>query len=198
MALRTSNSSFIALCLLPPGNLARDYALWARRHFAATGDWSALAFPTMAILDARPGKLSARQAEALAAALRPQLDRVHGKFSPGAPQGEAGCRFQPLGPAHDELCRLASPLLAAAMEGTSPGRLPALPLPLGRGIYLGKTGLADKGEDRPPEAAFFAATLAVIRFRLASTGLEALSWRQLAALRRLRGRPPRRTSPSSL
>lgn len=71
MALKTSGALY-ALVLEPPGNEARELALYRRRIFSALGDASALAFPEAAPLafgrgeGAKPRSLSAAALSALA------------------------------------------------------------------------------------------------------------------------------------
>jgi len=191
MPLRTTDRDIAAICLIPPGNVAREIAAFKRRLFVATGEAEALALPEAAILHAWPweagmGKRDGRRR--MKAVLESAWACMEGRFRLAGPSAVSGwlvLAMEALPPAMLE--RLASAWGGARPSPPSP--LPALPsFPLYR-IRDEAGDLAAAAGAGPPRLAFGAARLALLRFRLSdeSECFKALAWTGIVAASRRTG-----------
>lgn len=191
MPLKTTDRDIAAVCLIPPGNVAREIAALKRRLFEATGEARVLALPEAAVLLARPwepglGDRDGRRR--LKAVFGAAWDCMEGRFritGPSALSGWLVLSLENLPPAMLE--RLKSAM--GDNEYPSPSPFPSLPsFPL----YLVRDEARDLAAAKAatlPELAFGAARLALLRLRLSggNDGLEALSWSGIVAVRRRTG-----------
>ena len=93
MPLRTTDRDIAAICLIPPGNVAREIAAFKRRLFVATGEAEALALPEAAILHAWPweagmGKRDGRRR--MKAVFESAWECMEGRFRLAAPSAVSG------------------------------------------------------------------------------------------------------------
>lgn len=195
MPLRTTDRDFAAICLVPPGNVAREIAALKRRLFAATGEARALAVPETAILVAAPWDpvLGGREGRrGIRAAFESAWRCMEGKFGVKEVAIASGWLVLPLEDLPSAMLqRLSSSVEAGNTSRVSP--FPDLPsFPLCPIRDEAKT-LAEAAKAAPLKLAFGDAGLALLRFRLSegSDGMEALSWSGIAAVRRRTG--PRMT-----
>ena len=184
---------FYMAALEPPGNIARDIALFRRRLFAAAGDPSALAFPEIVPLaiggipTERPIRLKGRNREHL---LDPAWEGVTGPFRLGQIlSAEGGLYLRTEGPVGQ---------LAAAtrrlMDGAGFEPYPLPPLRCALGVFLGRASddiLSDALRLSPPAGSFGDAQLVFLRFDSGPDPFAALAWKELGRSRRLRGKPER-------
>ena len=199
MPLRTSSS--IAICLQPPGNVARELVLYKRRLFSELGCASALAFPEIALIasgrtfDTAEGK--ARNRREIHTAMTSAWAGLQGSFTSGDLVLQKGIYYLRLEAPFSEL----TVRLGEALSGPS-----ALPLTCGAGFYLcaaadvdaaGDDGSAGEGRGldiKPPPLSFYAASLSLYRFYLSAPStdqaLDACAWRELDRVPRHRGKPP--------
>ena len=191
MPLRTTDRDIAAVCLVPPGNVAREIAAMKRRLFEATGEAQALAIPEMAILRATPWEagLGSRDGRRrLKASFESALECMEGRFRIKGPSVAAGwlvLAVEGLPPAMME--RLESALGDGKPCLASP--FPSLPSFLLHPIRDAARDLAAAAGAGPPELSFGAARLALLRFRLSegSDGFKALAWTGIVAVRRRTG-----------
>ncbi len=180
------------IALLPPGNVARDLAMFRRELFSLLGEASALAFPEMVPLAfaSSPGRLAIRD-------LAGCWKGIGGSFSSAAPVVSRGLLYLALVGPLEELCSRAAGALRA--RGLAPWAEP--PLEAGMGVFLCRPadpGLALSVAERipPPRAAFGDCSLALLALRFGPSrdhvpgAFVALRWRELARAGR-RGRRPR-------
>lgn len=191
MPLKTTDRDIAAICLIPPGNVARDIAALKRRLFEATGEARVLALPEAAVLLARPwepglGDRDGRRK--VKAVFGAAWDCMEGRFRIAGPSALSGwlvLSMENLPPAMME--RLTSAMGSRGPSTASPfPSLPSFPLyPLrdeARDLAAAKAAL-------PPELAFGAAWLALLRFRFSGgdDGFEAVTWSGIVAVRRRTG-----------
>ena len=186
----------LMLALEPPGNIARDLALFRRGLFARLGEGSALALPEIAPLALAP--LSGRRAPRWpsASTLGSCWRGIEGVFSAGGLRLCDGSLFLVVeGPMETLSLRAAK----ALDEGRPPMEehgaiLEGLPRG-GVGIFLchpsdqGRA-LAEAQVLGPPRLDFGDCSLVLLGLSLGRTPFGALSWRELARARRRTG--PRR------
>ena len=188
--------AFLLLALEPPGNIARDLALYRRRLFAATGESSALALPEVAPLAvatlAGRSKPSWPAPTELAGCWR----GIEGSFSTDGFCVEGGSLCLTLRGPMENLALRASETLGRGegQQAEAQGWIESL-LPCGRGIFLcaAKDPLAAQSRAQelgPPRAEFGDCSLVLLGLSLAGRGLRALSWRELGRAKRRTG-PPR-------
>jgi len=186
-----TEGSGLVIALLPPGNVARDLALFRRGLFSRLGEASALAFPEMVPLAfASPGgRLATRELEGC-------WKGIGGSFSSAAPVVSGGLLYLALGGPLEELCSRAAQALRAG--GLAP--LTAPPLETGVGVFLCRPAdpsmaLSVAEGMPPPRAAFGDCSLALLALRIGPErdripgAFVSLRWRELARARR-RGRSP--------
>ncbi|MGO8694242.1 MAG: hypothetical protein ACLQMF_11310 [Rectinemataceae bacterium] len=197
-------SRFYLAALEPPGNIAREIALYRRRLFSELGDASALAFPEIL-----PLAIGMRPSEAPL----PLKGRALERFLDAAWKGAAG-PFRLGRPALlDGLIYLQTegPLevLAAAalrlMGGAGFRSETRLPVRCAFGIFLCRppksstAGASPSAAEalsvalslKPPALSFGDASLLFMRFESGSDPFAALTWKELGRSRRLSGRPAR-------
>jgi len=186
--------AFLLLALEPPGNIARDLALYRRRLFAGTGESSALALPEVAPLAAAPlkGRTGSRwpgQSE-LAQCWR----GIEGNFAMTGPGVDGGSLYLALrGPIESLALRARETLgRGEGAQAEAQDWLDSL-LPCGRGFYLCSLTDPVAAQDRaqaldPPLGEFGDCSLLLLGISLVGKGLRALAWREL-------GRAKRRTGP---
>jgi hypothetical protein len=189
MPLRTTEWDIAAICLVPPGNIARELAAFKRRLFRATGDALSLAFPETAVLlaapwapglDSRDGR---RRTRAVLGSAWPYME---GQFRPGRPALASGWLVLPMEGLPPILLERASAALGEGKPSSD------VPFPLLPSFPLfpvrDSTGdLAAVEGASPPALAFGVADLALFRFRV-SEGRRALAWTSIVSVRRRRGR----------
>ncbi len=174
---------------MPPGNVAREYSLLARRMFALTGDWSALSLPTMAVLTARPGGMGPREARSFLPSLKEVWNGLEGPFIPEGILVHDGFLFQSLGGAFAGL--LESISLKMDRFGESKAGPAAFPLPTGKGILLSALPGESAGYPEVPKGAFHSASLAILQFRFVTPRLSEAAWTELCRLPRPQARRDR-------
>jgi len=178
-----------AICLVPPGNIARELVAFKRRLFRATGEALALSVPETAILLSvpwEPGFADRDGRRRIKAVFESAWKCMEGQFRFGKTAVSSGwlvLSMENLPPAMME--RLSGVLgeEKPSFEAVFP-RLPAFPLfPIRdeAGDLSPATGFL------PPEMAFSSARLALFRFRL-SEGMKALAWTSIVTVRRKTGR----------
>ena len=191
MPLRTTDRDIAAVCLVPPGNVAREIAAFKRRLFAVTGEARALAVPDMAILVAAPWNpgLGSRDGRLrMKAAFESAWSCMEGRFrlmEAAIASGWLVLALENLPPAMIQRLFPALGVPSPIFESPFPA-LPSFPLYPPRDEATDLAAAAGAG---PPGLAFRTARLALLRFRLAETddGLSALSWTGITAVRRRTG-----------
>jgi hypothetical protein len=182
------------LGLEPPGNIARDLALYRRGLFARFGaprlDASAFAFPelsAMAFLDAKPGAV---KGPALAHGLRECWTGIGGSFSATSLFAEADFLYLGIEGPWDEL--RARSLEVCAALGLEATKKP--PYAIARGFFLCRDPHAAQGElPSPPKLSFRDCSLVALRLSYragAGSGSDpfaAATWRERARSRRRTG-----------
>jgi len=195
VALKTSHENFALLALVPPGNEARELALFKRALFAATGEASGLAFPEILPLAWRPGEPGLRGSkDARRRALR-LLERGLGEAWSGIEGGfeaeglvEAGGSLflDTKGPL-EALRGAALAALGASFPGMEWERLPSSSAPFALaadGFFIALGTISAKGAQvAPPRLSFRDADLALYAFRTSREPL-ALLWREMARSKR--------------
>lgn len=180
------------LALEPPGNLARDLALYRRSLFASygaeRGDASALAFPELAALAfVGPGaeKGFPRRA-ALAAAIAGCWSGAEGTFASSDLFVEGESLFLGIeGPW--EALRQAAIEACAALDLEAVGGA-ALPFPPATGFFLCRAPGSALGDlPRPPRLSFRDCSLVALILRYGADPLEAATWKEIARSRRRTG-----------
>jgi len=182
--------------LEPPGNVARELALFRRRLFSALGEGSALAFPELLplVFAVKPlGVQNAGRRALLARLLDEAWTGVRGRFRIEELVVEAGSLYARVeGPVAD----LAA-ALRGALDQTGLRLEERAPLAPALGVFLCRTAKADSAlaaarELSPPKLSFGDASLLFLRFDFGPNPFAALSWRELLRSRRRTGAPARR------
>jgi hypothetical protein len=171
----------------PPGNVARDIALYRRRLFSALGEGSALAFPDILPLAfASPGTKLSR------AGLEGCWQGVDGRLAATGPLLSGGLLYLSVeGPLRSLSSRVEA--LLDAQSGRQDRAAPA-PLEAGIGFFLCRSAepevaLREALSLEPPGLSFLDCALVVLRLRYGPDPFMAQTWRELA-------RAKRRTGPS--
>jgi len=205
--------------LEPPGNIAREIALFRRRLFAASGDPSALAFPELVplaigrISSKRPIRLRRRDLEHL---FDSAWEGVTGSFRLGQSLSAEGKLYLRTEGPVEKLAAAARRLMDEA--GFEPD--PSPPLRCAEGFFLCRSqpavepiaagvqvavadaatspsgsgsddGLSAAARQTPPGSSFGDAQLVFLRFDSGPDPFAALAWKELGRSRRLRGKPER-------
>ena len=174
------------ICIEPPGNVARDLALYRRRLFAELGEGSALAFPEIAALAF--GSIAARPRGRLASlALSSLWEGIGGDFGGLKPILSRGMLYLALQGPLGELSSRASGCLGELGFGP----LREAPLEPGIGVFLCRPddpelALAAALELKPPLASFRDCSLQLLGLLWGDDPFAACTWKELA-------RSPRRT-----
>jgi hypothetical protein len=180
-----------AVCLIPPGNVAREIAALKRRIFEATGEARVLALPEAAILLSMPwepglGNRDGRRR--IKAVFESAWECMEGRFRLAEPMVVPGWLVLSMGKLPSAMMeRLSSAWVDGEPSAASPfPTLPSFPL---HPIRDEAGDLAATAEAGPPELAFGAARLALLRFRLSggTDGFEAVTWKGIVAVRRRTG-----------
>lgn len=190
MPLRTTDRDVAAICLVPPGNVAREIALLKRRLFSMTGEALALALPEFVLLSAHawePGMGRKLRRREMAIGLEAAWSGIEGGFAITEPSLDSGWLALGLDGPVEALRRAIGPLVEEGAEEAHP----AFPIvsafllcPLGE--EAGSAMLADVAA--PPRLAFHAAELALFRIRFTGEGLSATTWARQCGARRRTGR----------
>ena len=170
------------IALEPPGNVARDLALFRRSLFAELGEGSALAFPETIPLAfaAQDDGIEPRELDAC-------WDGVEGSFSSSALVLSRGLLYLAMGGPLAPLCaRAAYAFRARPPAYSSP------PLEAGLGAFLCKPAdpplaLALAERIGPPTISFLDCALVLLKLRLGADPFTALVWREFARSRRRTG-----------
>jgi hypothetical protein len=174
----------------PPGNVARDLALFRRGLFAALGEASALAFPELLPLVVAPCIRSAILRARGAADLAGCWDGVEGSFGSGGLSLAGGSLYLA---ASGPVAPLAARVAEALGAGESPPELPLVP---GLGYFLCRPAQPEAALEEarrlgPPPASFLDCSLVLVGIRvLAGPGADpflAATWSELARARRRTG-----------
>jgi len=180
-----------AVCLIPPGNVAREIAALKRRIFEATGEARVLALPEAAILLSMPwepglGNRDGRRR--IKAVFESAWECMEGRFRLAGPMAVRGWLVLSMGTLPSAMMeRLSSARGNGEPSAASPfPPLPSFPL---YPIRDEAGDLAAAEEAGPPELAYGAARLALLRFRLSgrTDGFEAVTWKGIVAVRRRTG-----------
>jgi len=170
------------IALEPPGNVARDLALFRRGLFAGLGEGSALAFPeTIPLAFAAPGDgIEPRALDAC-------WDGIDGSFSSSGLVVSRGLLYLAIGgPLAPLRARAADAFRARAPSYADP------PLEAGLGVFLCKPAdpplaLALAERIGPPRASFRDCALVLLKLRLGADPFAALVWREFARSKRRTG-----------
>ena len=170
------------VALEPPGNIARELALYRRSLFASLGEASALAFPELAPLAfaSGPRRLDAR-------ALGDCWAGIEGRFSSGGLLSSGSRLYLELRGPLGELCARVA---AALGEGLASER--SSPLDTGLGIFLcshpdPEFAASEAERIGPPRVDFLDCSLLLLGLRYAGEPFSGLAWRELARSRRRTG-----------
>jgi hypothetical protein len=171
------------IALEPPGNVARDLALYRRELFARLGEGSALAFPEIVPLAfaSDAGRLSAL-------ALADCWKGIEGSFRATEPQISRGILYLAMeGP----LSALSSRAFEASLAMGKHFSIES-PLETGIGIFLCRPAdpslaLAEAARIGPPRAGFRDCSLILLGLRLGAEPFAAATWRVLARAKRRTG-----------
>lgn len=169
------------IALEPPGNVARDLALFRRELFARLGEPSALAFPEIV-----PLAFASPAAGPAARELGGCWKGIGGSFSSGAPVLSGGLLYLALSGPFEELGARAR-----ALVGQERAPVAEPPLATGIGVFLCRPvdparALAEAESATPPRVSFGDCSLALFGLRFgAASGrsagpFAALRWRELA------------------
>jgi hypothetical protein len=182
------------IALEPPGNVARDLALFRRALFAALGEGSALAFPEIV-----PLAFASRPPRQRRGSLAACWDGVEGRFSSsGLFLARGGLYLGMSGPL---------PLLssrASGCLGEAQGELgSSWPLEAGVGFFLCRPSepelaLAAAARIGAPRADFLDCSLSRSCLRFGTDPFSAMTWRELGRAKRRTGRKGSSDSMTSL
>lgn len=189
------------IALVPPGNLARDLALYRRALFSRLGEGSALALPEFAPLAIASPTLRLPSRVAASRFLSDCWEGVAGSFtSSGLSLAGHGLYLSLSGPLELLASRAAAaPGASAAREALPAGAAadtPGPPLAAGAGLFLclpedPKLALREAQAIGPPRIDFL--DCALVLYGVSYAGgrfpLAAAVWRELARARRRVGRP---------
>lgn len=196
-----TSRKFEALCLIPPGNVARELALYRRELFRRHGIASALEGPEMAVLAL--GEAGFGDRAGIGEALRKAWVDLEGSFRTGGMVPCPGGFCLSLGGAF--------PDLVGRMEGLLPPLARSTLFDAGKGFFIcGDRELGAEATERalhenpPPPLSFHAAEIVLFRLSLSEprdgeardgeAKGEALSWKEIL----LSHRPGNRHSATSL
>lgn len=187
----------LMIALEPPGNIARELALFRRQFFARLGEASALAFPEIVPLafagsasaSSRPGRQE----------LASCWTGLEGSFASASAIESRGHLYLAMnGPLEELSSRAVAAFLAARLEAPMES-----PLATGLGCFLCRSSdpqraLQEAERIGVPRVNFRDCSIVLLGLRYGYTGpdrnrevdpLEALSWRELARARRHGVRP---------
>jgi hypothetical protein len=171
------------IALEPPGNVARDLALYRRNIFARLGEGSALAFPEML-----PFAFASKSVRISQSELEECWDGIEGKFSSTEILISGGLLYLAMrGPIDKLSLRIAETLGGGGLPIEKP------PFEAGIGFFLCRPAdpeLAAKTALRigPPRADFRDCSLVRLGLRLGDDPFAAATWRELGRARRRTGR----------
>jgi hypothetical protein len=182
-----SGNSYIVLALEPPGNIARDLALFKRAVFSARGEPSCLFLPEIAVLaSARsPSSPAVPRIEARRA-LEDAWSGVTEGFASRSPVVLDGlCYLDLAGPIELLASRSRKSLKRLALESCDDA-----PVEAGRGFFLCCSSGSELERGilaSAPTISFRDCFLVMLLIRFGSPPLKAASWRELARSKRPTG-----------
>jgi hypothetical protein len=173
------------IALEPPGNVARDLALFRRKLFSVLGEGSALAFPEIV-----PLAFSSRPRGSEPMDLSDCWQGLEGGFSSSGLLLSGGKLYLSLSGPLDTLSSRASALLL-------PGEAEeAMPLEAGLGVFLCRprdpvAAMEEAERIGAPRADFLDCSLVLLALRYSADPFSALRWREQARAKRRTGAPER-------
>jgi hypothetical protein len=174
------------VALEPPGNVARELALFRRELFHRLGEGSALAFPEMVPLAYAPPPVAPIPRGSAARRLAECWGGIEGSFSAAGLQLEGGLLYLSMkGP----IAELSARVAAAFGPDPSPGGQALAP---GIGVFLCRPsdpGLAlrEAGLMGAPRADFRDCSLTLLGIQTGADPFSAAVWRELARAKRRTG-----------
>jgi hypothetical protein len=172
------------IALEPPGNVARDLALFRRKLFARLGDGSALAFP-----EVLPLAFASEAGPVSPSRLVECWEGVEESFSSAEPLISKGLLYLAMsGPIEKLSSRGAEALGRRGVPVEKP------PFEAGIGFFLCRPANPEIASRTamllgPPRADFRDCSLVLLGLRLGADPFSAATWRELGRARRHTGRP---------
>lgn len=183
---------YVALCLEPPGNIARELSLYRRSLFHESAESSSLAFPDLVLLAWARTSLGKPASLGSPVILRNVLsatwEGIEGPFSSTSIQSWGACLFLGLAGPVSALCRAA----CSAIErlGLEHEQTPPFQAGLGFFIMRREHGLLRPelpALSAPPRLSFLDCHIALLRFDIGADPFSAARWEYRARVRRRTG-----------
>ncbi len=177
------------ITLEPPGNVARDVALYRRKLFSDLGEGSALAFPEVVNLAFSPHLDAPKVKNAFLSTLATCWAGIGGAFSSEGPRISEGLLYLAIsGP----IAQLAARVAEALEESGLPQEIG--PVGTGIGFFLCRPpdpeiALRTALRIGYPRVHFLDGSLLLLGLRFGADPFRAATWRELARARRHTGRP---------